>query len=262
MKLIITALLVILGIFILKNRETNYQPIRKPLATATLKPDPSPLKLNYNNRDYAVYLQKIEPDKVILIPNFTEKKSAATLMKEFKCKYGVNGGFYTPDHKPLGVFHAGEFDQRKSHNESLFNGYVHKPAGGSLHIGSEYIPNFRDISIEFIFQSGPLFTPQTKLKMQNDELARRMLIGKTGQEEYFFLAVTEAGNVNSGPYLADLPQILTLFNNSQPASPAGKQLTTLLNLDGGSASAFRDDVGVTLGELTPIGSFLCGRETP
>lgn len=197
---------------------------------------------------YVVYVQKINPNNVTLIPNFTEKKSSKTLTLENECDYGINGGFYTADDKPLGLFHGGTIDQRTVHTESLFNGFLYKANGGDFGITSEDF-NFRDTSMEFMFQSGPLVSPQTNLQIRSDEQARRMVVARAGTT-YYFIGITEEENTNNGPYLEELPDVLASLNLS---------IDQALNLDGGAASAFKSENGVHLGEVLPIGSFLCGK---
>jgi uncharacterized protein YigE (DUF2233 family) len=237
-------------------------------------PIPSSLVTNkyeveFNQNKYSIYLQKItEPKNLSLIPNFSEKLDSSEIMKNNNCKYGINGGFYTHENKPLGLFFSNnQFIQDTVHQNVLFNGYFSKTYENKLNINTK-IPAFEksdtDNQYQFAFQSGPYFTPQTKLNINNDESARRMLVGESDKEEFYFLAITTLENTHSGPLLADLPQIIFLLNsqlNAKPALPAGRRYTlnALLNLDGGSASAFYSDTGIQLSELTPIGSFLCGK---
>ncbi len=92
-------------------------------------------------------------------------------------------------------------------------------------------------------------TPTTIIRIQNDELTRRMLVARSG-DQWYFLAITDQDNTFNGPLLSDVPKIL------------GKVpivIDEALNLDGGSASAFYSAHGARLGELTPIGSFFCGK---
>lgn len=198
-----------------------------------------------------MYLQKIEnPQKLILIANFSQKKLATSLFHSNKCDFGTSGGFYTKENTPLGLFFTnGKWFNQKPHTNRLFNGYVYKTKSGQLKIESS-IP-LQD-SFDFLFQTGPLFTPTTKLAITSDEPARRILLAKTHVGELYFLAITEQNNSNSGPYLAQLPELIQQFNNVKV-----QQFDKLTNLDGGSASAFINNE-VNLGEITPIGSFLCG----
>lgn len=209
-----------------------------------------------NNIQYRVYLQKIaNPGRLRLIPNFSGKKSSRMLMEENSCLYGVNAGFYTQNDQPLGIFYVdGAYRNATRHQNTLFNGFAYQTQEGRLHITNEPL-KFEQGDPGFLFQSGPLFTPEMRLTIRNDEPARRVLLAKTEEGEYYFLAIAESDNSNSGPYLADLPSIVKQFNQ---LSLLPFPFSTLLNLDGGAASAFYTEEGVRLEELTPTGSFLCG----
>lgn len=215
---------------------------------------PNPILVDYQDIKYQVYLQKIPNPKFLnLIPNFTEKKLSKTIMEDEKCMFGANAGFYTKDDKPLGYFFANEkFLNNNIHSKSFLNGFIFLTKQGLFDLSTE-LPEKE--KLKFIFQSGPVFTPKSNLKITDDKPARRILIGKTGTGNFYFIAVTEEENKNSGPYLASLPAVIQKFN-SQPTTP-NTQLATLINLDGGSASAFYDETGTMLQEITPVGSFLC-----
>lgn len=228
---------------------------KKPLPVL---PAPTPLtqsekilQVTSNEQIYNVYLQPITDTKnLLLIPNFSEKKFASQIFVENKCTYGANGSFYTPGASPLGVFYLdGKYLNNKEHLNKLFNGFFSKSVTGNLLISKEPPP----LPQAFIFQSGPLFSPDTKFQIEADEPARRVLIGQTNTGEFYLIAVTNNDNQNSGPELSDLPGILKQSNNLTI-----QQFILILNLDGGSASAFFDTKGHKLNEITQVGSFLCG----
>ena len=167
----------------------------------------------------------------------------------------MNGGFYTKENLPLGIFKAGNnILNLSAHTNELFNGFVYKTKSNQLII-SRVAPVLENT--EFAFQSGPLFSGETKLNIISDEPARRMLLGKTQLDQFYILAITESLNTFSGPRLTDLPQIVNIYN--QQSSTKHQPLTTLINLDGGSASAFYNTQGTSFKELTAIGSFICGK---
>lgn len=245
--------LILLGAFVLFQRMAPQQ----PLVDA---PSPSPLFqpqgtiVSLKDREFRINLQHVTTTKnLTLIPNFTESKTSYSLLQDNDCLYGANAGFYTQERKPLGVFHVNDYSQRQPHTEQLFNGFVSKDQDGTLTIQRGSSSPF-NADAEFVFQSGPYFTPQSILRLLNDELARRIVIGKTDADQFYLLAFTEKDNTNSGPYLIDLPELVNKLN--QVSTPT---FTELVNLDGGSASAFYSKTGVRLEEITPIGSFLCGK---
>ncbi len=226
----------------------------------TLSPFPSPLIANkyeveFNRNKYSVYMQKVfNPANLVLVPNFTDKLTSSEIMKKNNCKYGINGGFYTKDNKPLGLFLTdGKSINDIPHVSDLLNGYIYLDK--QLTINNQQPAQLNNLI--FLFQSGPYFTPNTKLNIIDDQPARRILVGESDKEEFYFLAITSFDNVHSGPLLADVPKIISKLNNQRDA--IRYTLDALLNLDGGSASAFYSDIDTQLSELTPIGSFLCGK---
>lgn len=259
MKKVFTAVIFVLAVVLIGQRPNLHsQNVRS-------SPPPTPesktgIILQNAGQNYQVFLQKIlSPERLVLIPNFSEKKSSKTLMQENGCLYGANAGFYTPDNKPLGLFKLrGRYINEKVHSSSLTNGFIYKTTGGFVDIVSQ-VPGFNiyHTADEFIFQSGPLFTPETKLSIANDKSARRILFAKTKADEFYFMAITESDNTNNGPLLAELPEIINLLNNQLATD--NFQLTTLINLDGGSASAYYGEDGKMVSELVPVGSFLCGK---
>lgn len=203
--------------------------------------------IEYDDKSYLIYLQKIEqPKNLKLIPNFSEKKTAKKIMQEDNCRFGANAGFYTQDAKPLGLYYVnGQYLNQNLHNVALFNGYVYQLTNGELHISNQ-LPTQ---DFEFAFQSGPRFMLDQKLNITIDEPDRRVLLGETEFNDFYFLALTETENSNSGPLLNDLPKLL---------QKAPVVFTQVINLDGGSASAFFQETGTKLQEIVPVGSFLCG----
>ena len=94
-----------------------------------------------------------------------------------------------------------------------------------------------------------------RLRLIDDEPARRSLLGIDDQDRLFVLAVVQKENTFSGPLLVDLP---VLFNDERVQRQV--RLRIILNLDGGSASFFYNNTNnepFMLSELTPIGSLLC-----
>lgn len=208
--------------------------------------------INFNQKTYKLFLQKISvPQNLRLITNFEDKKTSQTLIMDNQCRYGINAGFYTNEDMPLGLMFAQDkYINSQVHNSLLLNGFFYKTTDGNLGISDTYPEN----KLDFVFQSGPLFTPQSKLKITDDKQAKRSLIAKSADSWFYLLAVVDSANSQNGPLLSDLPGIIREFNNNSRI-----KLTDLLNLDGGSASAFYDDSGNALEELTFIGALICGK---
>jgi exopolysaccharide biosynthesis protein len=219
-----------------------------PTPTSSLPPAPSEVVVGtpipYQGLEYQVYTQKITSTTMSLIANFTAKKSSTDLIGENHCRMAVNGGYYTKENQPLGLFYTDErYYNAQIHSKNLTNGFVYQTRAGKFGIAADPPKE----PLNFIFQTGPLLSTQIRLTIQDDEMARRILIGQTKNNEVYILALTEATNSNSGPRLDDIPVLL----QKQPL-----QFTQLINLDGGSASVYYVPP-TSLSEITPIGSLLC-----
>lgn len=258
MKLFLLISFLLLGFFIILNRPALFPYIYTgtPQTGFLNSPAPSPhannpVLIDYNGKKYSMYRQIITaPGMLRLIPNFEEQKTARQIMQENKCLYGANGGFYTPDHRPVGLFLAdGQNFGALSPNNALLNGIIYQNRGGLLEIRNLSEP-IEINAIDFMLQTGPRIVAKGRLTIRNDEPARRVLLAHIDSGSWYFIALTDADNTNSGPLLGDLPMILS-------QELAG--FDEAINLDGGSASAFFADDGTVLGEITPIGSFLCGQ---
>lgn len=185
-------------------------------------------------------------------------------MEQNNCRYGINGGFYTTDDKPLGLFRSHGETLSKQIESSLLTGVFYQTADNSLFIDTTTFARgplangARTDSLSFALQSGPYFTTESGLKIKDDEYARRMLVAQDAQGDFSFIAITEQENTHSGPLLADLPNIIKELNSIN-LNAIPYTLNAILNLDGGSASAFYSQNGTKLMEITPIGSLLCGK---
>lgn len=220
------------------------EPTTQP--TGVELPDTSPdFEVVIDERIYSVYWQAIEGNKISLIPNFEDRRTSTQLMEEYACDYGITGGFYSTDYKPIGLFVYDGITLSSAKFDETFNGFLVKESDGDLLITKS--PPTENIS--FALQSGPYIGLQTTLRIREDDFERRMVVAKTDDDIWYFVAITEKENLYSGPKLAQVPDVLRKL----PLS-----IDVALNLDGGSASAFHNTGGVDLGELTPIGSFFCG----
>ena len=259
MKIFILILLFLVAVTIFaRSKPPPLIPSPTPQPNPTVSVSPVTSEIEVGETVYRIYLQKIiAPDSIILIDNFSQKELASTLFKSNNCNFGVNGGFYTKGNKPLGLFFTnGKWWEKIPSPNKLFNGYLYKTKAGSFNFDTT-IPDTS--SLEFVFQSGPIFTPTSKLAIIDDEPARRILVGKTDSDEIYFVALTDVDNTNTGPLLADLPNIIKQFNSSYPSIIHDSSFNILLNLDGGSASTFVTP-NIKLSEITPVGSFLCGKQ--
>lgn len=106
-------------------------------------------------------------------------------------------------------------------------------------------------------QAGPILIldgkPRT-LSIKNDENERRIVVAKTNDDKVLFLAIYKKDSAYIGPKLSEVPNLLQEFTQETDI-----EISSALNLDGGTASAFYTE-GVSLGELTKIGSYFCVSE--
>jgi len=230
------------------NTQTNHltsSPAARTASTTTV---------DYNGQKYTIYVEKItHPKSLRLIPNFDEKETSEFIKTQHNCKVLTNAGFYTTDNQPLGIFYTqGKWLNQKPHTGTVTNGFVALNNSGELSISKNQPTS---ANLIFAFQSGPIIIPGVNLRIQNDEPDRRLLMAQTNNEEFFLLAIVKTENAHNGPKLADLPQIIQQYNNR-----AIEQFNMLINLDGGSASAFITDE-THLSEITSVGSFLCEQST-
>jgi len=189
-------------------------------------------------------------DNLVLIPNFQEKSTAKNLMADNKCRVLANGGFYTKDRKPIGLFIYDGKKMKDRVENSFFNAVLSINDFGTPRIMRETPKDHLRTAI----QTGPLLIENSfllKNSIKNDEMKRRMIAFVTGENKLVFLVIYSSDNVYNGPYLSDTPQILGLLNKKYNLG-----IADAVNLDGGSASAFYSK-GTSLSELSFIGSAFC-----
>ncbi|MCX8008125.1 MAG: phosphodiester glycosidase family protein [Patescibacteria group bacterium] len=222
--------------------------------TRQSNPSPSPpiqKTVQYKEVPYAYGLiGPIHPKAITIHSNLPGKKTSKELLKDYSCKYLVNGGFYTKHNTHIGLFLIDDIVQQKQINNSLFNGFIAKTTSQRLSIDTA-LPDER---LAFALQSGPILLEDKKprtLSLIEDEPARRMLVGIDGLGNAYFFSIFQTNNPFNGPYLADLPEIIVNLIQNESI-----QIIHAMNLDGGNHSAFYSDT-LSLSELAPIGSFFC-----
>lgn len=220
-----------------------------PFLSPTPPPPPDSMDINEGGKTYRVVWLKIpNPSTLSLIPNFAQKRTAQSLIESKECAAVANGGFYTKDNQPTGLFINEGKTLRGSIPNTFLNGFfvVTQNNNASILIS----PPVQTARLSL--QTGPILIRDekiVKLVIRDDEFARRVVVGITKKGEIIFLVLYDLENSWSGPRLADTPGVLSGVIERL-------QITDALNLDGGSASAFiRDDL--SLQELTSVGSFFC-----
>ncbi|MBI4066399.1 phosphodiester glycosidase family protein [Candidatus Gottesmanbacteria bacterium] len=243
---IVVALLALRGLM-----PITTEPTISPAPSLSTSPSPpsESLDIDENGVIYRVaWLLVHDPSAITLIPNFDQKRTARSLIDSKECTEVVNGGFYTKDNQPTGLFVTQGTTIRGSIPNTLLNGYLVVDQDNNASI----LASPPDHPARLTLQTGPILIrdgASVKLAIRDDEFARRVVVGITDKGTVVFLAIYDPDNPWSGPKLADTPYILSKVQ-------VRLQFTDALNLDGGSASVFiRGDL--SLEELTSVGSFFC-----
>lgn len=255
-KYILVFLIIFLGLAILtiyQFRQTQ-APGNNPQSPS---PNPSPPPQVTITPSYSVTLDKITYDiyykyinddlSLTLIPNFIQKDSFIDIVKKNNCQLASNGGFYTVDNEPLGAFKTNDtILTNEVTNSRLLTGFLSLSPDNTPTLSNTY-PNTSPL----ILQSGPLFLKNQEFKSGDIEYARRSIIAKDQNAQTYLLFLTIQSDIYNGPLLSQIPRII--FADEFPL-----KLTSALNLDGGSASAYFDRSANTLfSEISSVGSVLC-----
>jgi len=228
---------------------TEHPSSSTPTISPSLPPPNQSIDIPVGGRTYRVaWLILPDPSTISLIPNFTQKRTARSLIDNNDCSKVINGGFYTKDNQPTGLFVAGGKILRDNIQNSLLNGYIFIDQNNIASIQASP----PEASVRLALQTGPILIRGGKmatLAIRDDEFARRVVVGISQKGAVIFLTIYDPENSWNGPKLADTPGVLSGVMERL-------QLTDALNLDGGSASVFtRGDL--SLQELTSVGSFFC-----
>lgn len=211
--------------------------------------------IEFKGKKYSInWFIENNPDKIYLYPNFENKFSSDKLFNENICKYLINGGFYTHDDKPLGLFISQGMTFKDYIQNDLIPAIFYITANGKVEITGSTTDNK---NIRVALQTGPYiisYEKPVKLTIREDEQARRMFLGITKSNEIIFGTVYDTESPLLGPYLTDFPELISQLNIEK-----GLNISTALNLDGGKASAFLTPQK-ELNEMTYIGSFFCIKE--
>ena len=224
----------------------------------TQEPSPTPSvkgvsTILFDGEEYSFGVIKVDDALDIkLLPNFSEQKTSEEIIKEGKCKNLVNAGFYSENFTPIGFF--------VSEREIISQKQINATFNGFFIVSEAEIPEIvRDVLEEEVrigLQSGPVLimdsTPlKLNLKAQEQEKDRRVIVSLNDKGEIFFIVVFMQNSVFSGPTLGSLPEVLQEIQDSLE-----EVFVSAINLDGGAASTFWAE-GLTLKELSPMGSYFC-----
>lgn len=208
--------------------------------------------LEIENSAYTVLIRKLQDDEeVLLIPNFKEALSSVAVLSSNHCNFIINGGFYTKENSPLGLFFL-RGEKIAGYVESSFlNGSISKYREGPITLSSGRPELLNDL--EFALQSGPYFSLESGAMTRfEDGKARRSLIAEDSWGKIYFLAVYNSSDTFSGPDLSQLKKILMVVSESH-----NLELISAINLDGGSTLAFLQTGEDSIPEIKKSGSFFC-----
>ncbi len=210
-----------------------------------------PLEFKVDDRNILVSFVKVEKiDNLKLIANFSEKLTHTEAKEKYNCQTLVNGGFYTTDYKPTGMF-ISQYQQMQGFKKSAL-------ANGVLSVNDfatpRITPSVPKDRLRIALQNGPLLIEndaEKKLAIKNDTPARRIVAAVTGTNELYFISLSETDSSFMGPKLIDTPTLLTRFEKE-----INIDIADAINLDGGNASVFISKE-TNLSSSTLVGSYFC-----
>ncbi|NBC13956.1 MAG: phosphodiester glycosidase family protein [Gammaproteobacteria bacterium] len=158
--------------------------------------------------------------------------SLAAAFRANGCVAGVNGGFFHPDWRPLGLVIAGARRINRFETSALLSGVVYSDARGT-HI--ERRARFRDhTGIEALLQTGPYLVEHGRAVRGLSQVnPRRRTFIATDWRGHWALGATTTQLT-----LADLAEVL-----SSPGTLTPWSVERAINLDGGSSTGFFFDRG-------------------
>lgn len=198
---------------------------------------------------------EVNDKQIKLIPNFSKKLNTSDIFAENACEYATNAGFYsrvTSDvaYKPIGLFISDREKLSSFKSNYIFNGVFSLNLLDTPRITKEEPKD----ELVWAVQTGPLIKENNQYfsySSETDKAARRMLATVTGDNEVIFLTIYNPNSFFDGPKLSQLAGLIEKFENQTEILFAD-----IINLDGGSASAFYG-VNTTLKEISPVGSLFC-----
>ncbi len=177
--------------------------------------------------------------------------SSAELASRSGCEILTSAAFYGADGKPLGLLVSNFRELSPWRKNQLFNGVI-----GFDSEANRVTVDLEEPSRSYLWavQAGPLLWHDgalVPLSLKSDQSARRILAAITTDGKLMVGVVVAEDSLFGGPKLSEMNSVITAWQ-----TVSGYTFTSVLNLDGGTASAFLSDT-LKLKELKPIGSYLC-----
>lgn len=251
---LIFILLGIIAVWLFTKPESPGQAIKfEPVTSITDTPKPqteNQLDYEFQGTAFRTNWFYAETRNLLLISNYHKKLTSLDVSEKSGCKNLINGGFYGKDDNPLGLVITNGKVVSDYEKNMLFNA-VFFVQNGKAEISTE-IPVNPDLAL----QTGPLLLTNKqplKLAINNDEASRRSVAAINDAGQPVFMVIYKPESTYDGPLLGDLPLHLQEIEKNLHIT-----FSSAVNLDGGSASAFRTK-NFSLGELTNVGSFFCAQ---
>lgn len=177
--------------------------------------------------------------------------SSAELASRSGCVTLTSAAFYGADGEPLGLLISNSRELSSWRKNQLFNGIIGFDSSTDTVIVDQGEPTGMYL---WAVQAGPLLwhdAAVVPLSLKTDQPARRILAALTTDGRLVVGVVVAEDSLFGGPKLAEMEAVITAWQTL-----SGFTFQSVLNLDGGTASAFLSDT-LKLKELKPIGSYLC-----
>ncbi len=170
--------------------------------------------------------------------NQDSAKSIAELTQQLHYLIGINGGFYTPNFKPVGLFIIHRKMLQHAAHDPLANTCIHVDEKGKLYLENK-IDNC--LNADYAMQTGPMLIKQGKINPQIETLSPQLLKLKSFFDPHYrtILALTQDKKLIimvTSP--ATLSQISNLLIND-PLAFGVKNIYTAIDLDGGVSTGMR-----------------------
>ena len=215
-------------------RSGKAKPLQWRRAAPGLEYSQVTLRPNPNESEATVHFVRVDPKRlalqVVTAPGDLHRPlgDAAGFRRAAHGLAAVNGGYFDPQFKPLGllVSQGRELSRVRHVDHGIF--YIANGRAGLQHARSWHPPQ----GLEFAVECGPRLLIDSQPLGFKAGAARRVAIGADAQDRVV-LAVTEGVMT-----LADLARLL-----AAPEPRGGPGLTLALNLDGGSSTMLDVDAG-------------------
>lgn len=182
---------------------------------------------NANGDRTSVYAFQIEPRKnridVLVAPDETAGTTAEGLARQSKASLVINGGFFTPDHKSIGLIVKDSLQLNPLHKTSWWSIFALSDDKPSIYAPKDY-KNAK--AVKTALQVGPRLVLNGQIPKLKDGFAQRSAVGIT-QDGKVIIAITVGAGIS-------MTELAHLMNASR--FEGGLECPNAMALDGGSSS--------------------------